>query len=64
MQMQLYTLEEARRIVMKCAKKYQTNLLGRKFIFIYRDRGDNQVKAFEAIISMAAKIITDNNILP
>lgn len=45
--MQSYTLEEARRIVMKYAKQYQINLLGKKFIFIYRDRSDNQVKAFE-----------------
>ena len=45
--MQSFTLEEARRIVMKWAKQYQTNLLGKKFIFIYRDRSDNQVKAFE-----------------
>lgn len=45
--MQSYTLEEARRIVMQCAKQYQTNLLGKQFILIYRDRSDNQVKALE-----------------
>ncbi len=45
--MQSYTLEEARRIVMQCAKQYQENLLDKLFILIYRDRSDNQVKAFE-----------------
>ncbi len=45
--MHSYSIEEARRIVMQCAKQYQTNLLGKQFILIYRDRSDNQVKALE-----------------
>ena len=45
--MQSYTLEEARRIVMQCAKQYQANLLDKQFILIYRDRNDNKVKALE-----------------
>lgn len=45
--MRSYTLEEARRIVMQCAKQYQMNLLDKQFIFIYRDRCDSRVKALE-----------------
>ena len=45
--MQSYTLEEARRIVMQCAKQYQTNLMNKQFILIYRDRNDYRVNALE-----------------
>ena len=45
--MQSYTLEEARHIVMQCAKQYKANLLDKQFILIYRDRNDNKVKALE-----------------
>ena len=47
--MQSYTLEEARRIVMQCAKQYKANLLDKQFILIYRDRNDNQVKSLELV---------------
>lgn len=45
--MHSYSIEEARRIVMQCAKQYQTNLLGKQFMLIYRERNDNQVKDIE-----------------
>lgn len=48
-QMQSYTLEEARRIVMQCAKQYKANLLDKQFILIYRDRNDNQVKSLKLV---------------
>lgn len=47
--MQSYTLEEARRIVMQCAKQYKANLLDKQFILIYRDGNDNQVKSLELV---------------
>ena len=45
--MHSYTKDEARRIVMECAKKYKENLLNKKYIIIYRDRQDNSIKFFE-----------------
>lgn len=42
-----YTVDEARKIVMKCAKEYNRNLAGKKFIIIYRDKVDNGIKFFE-----------------
>ena len=45
--MHSYTLEEARGIVMRCAKQYKRNLLNQLFLIIYRDRKDNQVKSLE-----------------
>ena len=45
--MHSYTLEEARSIVMRCAKQYERNLLNQLFLIIYRDRKDNQVKSLE-----------------
>ncbi len=45
--MQSYTLEEARRIAMQCAKQYQKDLLGKQFIIIYRCRDDNKIKSLE-----------------
>lgn len=45
--MHSYTKEEARTIVMQCAKSYNKKLAGRKFIFIYRDKADNNIKFFE-----------------
>ena len=45
--MHSYTLEEARSIVMRCAKQYRDNLLGKTFIIIYRDRVDNLMKFLE-----------------
>ena len=45
--MQSYTVEEARRIAMQCAKKYQSNLVDKHFIIIYKDQSDKKVKALE-----------------
>ena len=45
--MHSYTLDEARSIVMRCAKRYDSNLLNKKFLIIYRDRKDNLVKSLE-----------------
>ncbi len=45
--MHSYTLEEARSIVMRCAKQYEKNLSKQLFLVIYRDRKDNQVKSLE-----------------
>ena len=45
--MRSYTLDEARNIVMRCAKQYERNLLGRSFLVIYRDRVDNLIKELE-----------------
>jgi len=45
--MHSYTLEEARSIVMRCAKQYEKNLLEQLFLIIYRDKKDNQVKSLE-----------------
>ena len=45
--MHSYTLDEARNIVMRCAKQYEKNLLGRSFLVIYRDRVDNVIKELE-----------------
>ena len=45
--MHSYTKEEARTIVMQCAKIYEKRLVGRQFIYIYRDKFDNTVKCFE-----------------
>ena len=42
-----YTVDEARRIVMNCAKEYNKNLVDKKFIIIYRDKADNNIKFFE-----------------
>jgi len=45
--MHSYTKEEARTIVMQCAKDYDRRLKGKQFIFIYRDSVDNSVRYFE-----------------
>lgn len=45
--MHSYTLDEARNIVMRCAKQYERNLLGRSFLVVYRDRVDNLIKELE-----------------
>jgi len=42
-----YTLDEARKIVMNCAKIYNKKLLNKKFEIIYRDRYDNEIKDIE-----------------
>ena len=45
--MRSYTLEEARQVVMRCAKQYDKNLLNQLFLIIYRDKKDNQIKYIE-----------------
>ena len=45
--MHTYTLDEARGIVMRCAKQYEKNLLGKSYLIIYRDRSDNEIKDIE-----------------
>lgn len=45
--MHSYTKDEARAIVMQCAKTYEKRLAGKQYVFIYRDRADNAVKYFE-----------------
>lgn len=45
--MHSYTLDEARSIVMRCAKRYNSNLLNKKVLIIYRDKKDNLVKSLE-----------------
>ncbi len=47
--MRRYTLDEARRTVLNCAKLYENNLCGRSYIVIYRDRSDYQIKAIEVL---------------
>lgn len=49
--MQSYSIEEARRIVMQCAKQYDKNLLNQKFLIIYRDKSDNIIKYIELFFS-------------
>jgi len=45
--MHSYTLDEARILVLKCAKLYEQNLLDKNYIIIYRDRADNTIKKLE-----------------
>lgn len=44
-----FTKEDARRIVLNCAKQYQNKLVNKKFIIIYRERQDNSVRFIEVI---------------
>ena len=44
-----YTIEEARHIVMNCAKDYQKLLENKEFIIAYRDRDDNKIKYIELV---------------
>lgn len=43
------TKEEARRLVLNCAKKYQQNLLNKTLLVIYRDRYDNKIRSIEVV---------------
>lgn len=45
--MRTYTLDEARNVVMNCAKQYDKNLLGKKYLILYKDRLDNIMKFLE-----------------
>lgn len=45
--MHTYTIEEARRIVMNCAKQYDKNLKDRQYIILYKDRQTNEIQYIE-----------------
>lgn len=47
--MKTYTTEDARNIVMKCAKLYEQNLNNKKFLVIYKDRIQNTIRHLELI---------------
>ena len=44
-----YTKEEARRVVLNCAKLYQQKLLNKRFMIIYRERLDNRIRYIEVV---------------
>lgn len=44
-----FTKEEARRIVLNCAKLYQSRLLHKKLLIIYRERRNNEIRYIEVI---------------
>lgn len=45
--MHTYSIDEARKIVLNCAKQYAKNLAGKNYIIIYRDRISNNIKSIE-----------------
>ena len=47
--MKVYTTEEARHIVMKCAKLYEQNLNNKKFLIIYKSRKENKTNYLELL---------------
>lgn len=42
-----YTLDDARKLVLNCAKSYQNNLLDKSYLIIYKDKKDNKIKHIE-----------------
>lgn len=42
-----YTLEDARRIALSCAKQYQSKLLDKRLFIIYRERLDDSIRYIE-----------------
>lgn len=42
-----YKYEEARKIVMKCAKEYRDKLLDKRFLVIYRNRSNNCIQSIQ-----------------
>ena len=44
-----FTKEEARKLVLNCAKKYHQNLLNKMLLVIYRDRHDNKIRYIEVV---------------
>lgn len=44
-----FTKEDAKRIVLNCAKQYQQRLLNKKMIIIYRERKDNTIRSIEVV---------------
>lgn len=45
--MNTYTIEDARRIVMNCAKQYDKNLKDKKYIILYKNRQMNKIQHIE-----------------
>lgn len=44
-----FTKEDAKRIVLNCAKQYQQRLLNKKMIIIYRERKDHTIRSIEVV---------------
>ncbi len=44
-----FTKEEARRVVLNCAKLYEKKLVNKKLIIIYRERKNNEIRYIEVI---------------
>lgn len=44
-----FTKEDAKKIVLNCAKQYQQRLLHKKMIIIYRERKDNTIQFIEVV---------------
>lgn len=44
-----FTKEDAKKIVLNCAKQYQQRLLNKKMIIIYRERKDNTIQSIEVV---------------
>ena len=44
-----FTMEDARRRVLNCAKQYQQRLLNKKIIIIYREKRDNVIRYIEVV---------------
>ena len=44
-----FTKEEARRLVLNCAKQYKEKLLNKKLMVIYRERKDNVIRYIEVV---------------
>lgn len=47
--MMRYTKEDARRMVLNCAKQYQKKLLNKKLLIIYRERKDQSIRFIEVV---------------
>lgn len=44
-----FSKEEARKVVLNCAKKYKEKLLNKKLLVIYRDKHDNKINCIEVV---------------
>ncbi len=44
-----FTIDEARHIVLNCAKSYQRFLEDKEFLIVYRDRMDGEIKSIELV---------------
>lgn len=45
-----FTKEDARRIVLNCAKEYRKKLLNKKMLIIYREKQDNAIRYIEVVL--------------